>query len=101
MQTIATKSLRDGLIEYDQRKGWRGPLKNAVYSKNWSNNLKEFKLENSLQWELAIVKKIQKFKVLIETENNSDGKINYNDILWTKKEFEEILKIFLKFFFCP
>ncbi len=93
LQKIATKSLRDGLIEYDQRKGWRGPLKNIVYSKNWSNNLKEFKLENSLQWELAIVKKIQKFKVLIETENNFEGKINYNDITWTKKEFEEILKI--------
>ncbi len=93
LQTIATKSLRDGLIEYDQRKGWRGPLKNVAYTKNWSNKLKEFKLENSLKWELAIVKKIQKFKVFIETENNSDGEINYNDITWTKKEFKEILKI--------
>ena len=60
---IPTKSLRDGLIEYDQRKGWRGPFKNIVYSKNWSNNLKEFKLENSLQWKIAVVKKVQKFKV--------------------------------------
>ncbi len=50
-------------------------------------------MENSLKWELAIVKKIQKFKVFIETENNSDGEINYNDITWTKKEFKEILKI--------
>ena len=42
--------------------------------------------------EIAVVKKVQKFKVLIETENNSDGIINYNDIM-TKKEFDEILKI--------
>ena len=50
-------------------------------------------MENSIKWKIAIVKKIQKFKVLIETENNSDGIINYSDITWTKKEFEEILKI--------
>ena len=25
-QKIATQSLRKGLIEYDQRKGWRGPI---------------------------------------------------------------------------
>ena len=28
LQTIATNSLRDGLIAYDKRKGWRGPLIN-------------------------------------------------------------------------
>ena len=32
LQTIATKSLRDGLIAYDKRKGWRGPLTNRIYN---------------------------------------------------------------------
>ena len=45
LQTIATDSLRDGLIAYDQRKGWRGPLDNKVYSEEWSKDLKKFKLE--------------------------------------------------------
>ena len=26
LQKIAIKSLREGLISYDKRKGWRGPL---------------------------------------------------------------------------
>ena len=39
LQRIATKSLREGLISYDKRKGWRGPLKNKKYSKNWNKNL--------------------------------------------------------------
>ena len=30
LQTIATNSLRSGLISYDQRKGWRGQLTNKV-----------------------------------------------------------------------
>ena len=34
LQKIATQSLRKGLIEYDKRKGWRGPLLNKTYTKN-------------------------------------------------------------------
>ena len=35
LQKIATRSLRNGLIAYDKRKGWRGPLKNINYTKKW------------------------------------------------------------------
>ena len=35
LQTIATNSLRNGLITYDQRKGWRGALINKKYSNNY------------------------------------------------------------------
>ena len=35
LQKIATQSLRKGLQEYDKRKGWRGPIKNIKYSKDW------------------------------------------------------------------
>ena len=56
LQKIATSSLRQGLILYDKRKGWRGPLVNKIYKKNWYNDLEEFELEKSINWELAIVK---------------------------------------------
>ena len=45
LQKIATKALRDGLISYDKRKGWRGPLTNKKYTTEWKNNLEKFKLE--------------------------------------------------------
>src|SRR6056300_1277598 len=35
LQKMATESLRNGLIAYDKRKGWRGPLKNIKYSNDW------------------------------------------------------------------
>ena len=60
-QKIATKALRNGLISYDKRKGWRGPLTNKHYNKNWNKDLKKFNLENSINWKLAIVKKLNKF----------------------------------------
>ena len=94
LQKVATESLRNGLIDYDQRKGWRGPIKNMKNDDNWHNNLdKELKLENSINWEIAIVKEIGQFQTKIETNNKLNGFINYNEISWTKKEFKELFKI--------
>ncbi len=93
LQKIATNSLRNGLVAYDQRKGWRGPILNIDYSFNWPKNLdKKYKLEKSINWELAIVKQVSQFETKIETENKKKGIIKYRDISWTKKEFKNLLK---------
>ena len=92
LQKIAIKSLREGLISYDRRKGWRGPLSNTRNFNNWNNKLDKYKLEKSINWDLAIVKKIDKFSIEIETEKKIKGIIKYKDISWVKKEFNEILK---------
>ena len=92
LQKIATKSLRDGLIAYDKRKGWRGTLTNKIYNSEWKKDLEKYKLENSINWKLAIVKKINKFSAEIETEDNIEGVIEYQSISWTKKEFNKLLK---------
>ena len=93
LQKIATKSLRDGLVLYDKRKGWRGPLANKIYSSNWNKGLNKFNLEKSLNWKIAIVKKINKFSVEIETEDKLIGIIEYKDVSWTKKEFNSLLSV--------
>ena len=48
-QKIATNSLRNGLISYDQRKGWRGPLTNKIYNSNWNKDLKKYNLEKLIK----------------------------------------------------
>jgi len=93
LQKIATQTLRNGLISYDKRKGWRGVLTNKKYSKNWNDNLKKFNLENSINWELAIIRKLNKFSAEIETEKNINGKIDFKDIFWTKKEFNKLFNV--------
>ena len=93
LQKIATETLRNGLTRYDKRKGWRGSLINKKYTNNWSDNLDKFRLEKSIGWKLAIVKKINKFSAEIETEESLKGKIVYKDISWAKKEFTQLLKI--------
>ncbi len=94
LQKLATQSLRNGLIAYDQRKGWRGPISNINYSKDWSKKIdKKYFLENSINWRIAIVKEIKKFETEIETTDNLKGFIKYKDISWTKKEFENLFKV--------
>ena len=93
LQKIAIRSLREGLISYDKRKGWRGPLLREKKIINWREKLDKYKLEKSINWNLAIIKKIDKFSVEIETENELSGIIKYENISWIKKEFNEILKV--------
>ncbi|MDC1032830.1 PBP1A family penicillin-binding protein [Candidatus Pelagibacter sp.] len=94
LQKIATQSLRNGLVSYDRRKGWRGPIGNIKYSKEWFKNInKKYKLEKSIGWQVVIIKKINQFSAVIETKNNLEGVIKYKDISWTKKEFQDLLNI--------
>ena len=92
LQNLASASLRKGLLEYDKRKGWRGPLDNRN-TKDWNKNLDNFILEKTIDWQIAIVKRIDKFETVIQTSNNENGIISYEDINWTRKNFREIFKI--------
>ena len=93
LQEKATKSLRTGLIEFDKKKGWRGPLLNKKINSKWSNNLDKYKLEASIGWKLSIIKKINRFSVEIETEDKVNGVIEFPSINWTKKNFEDLFEV--------
>ena len=93
LQKIATKSLRNGLVLYDKRKGWRGVLTNLTYTKEWYKKVKKYELEKSIGWEIAIVKKVDKFFINIETKNNSSGVIEYKEASWINKEFDQSFKV--------
>ncbi len=93
LQKIATKTLRNGLVAYDKRKGWRGPLTNKNFSKNWKDGLEKFNLEDSIEWQLAIVRKLNKFSIEIKTEDGLNGTIQFKDISWAKKEINQMLKL--------
>ena len=92
LQNIATASLRKGLERYDRRKGWRGPLTNKKNLDDWNNDLEKYKLEKSIGWQLAIINKVNKFSTLIKTIEDEAGVIDYENISWTKKEFDELFK---------
>ena len=85
LQSSSTLALRKGLLNYDKREGWRGPLLNKKYNKKWTDNLDNFLLEKSINWDLAIVKNVSDIKIEIETKDNNKGLISQKDITWIKK----------------
>ena len=93
LQEKATQSLRQGLIDFDKKKGWRKPLLNKKYNSNWSKNLEDYKLEDSIGWKLSIVKKVNQFSVEIQTVDKIEGIIEFSSIDWTKKNFKDFLNV--------
>ena len=93
LQNIATKALRDGLEKYDKRRGWRGSLLNKKINNEWSKGLEKFKIEKSIGWEIAIIKRIDKFETIIETKENKIGIIKHEDVNWTRKNLNQLFKI--------
>ena len=86
MQEISSSVLRDGIENYDKRKGWRGPIKNiSLSNQNWKSLINN-NLEKKIGWEIARVVKIDYSEIEIETENNEVGKINLNSIDWIKPQ---------------
>ena len=92
LQKIASEVLRNGIENYDKRKGWKGPITNIELSnKDWNKNFKN-NLEKKIGWELARVTKVEEYNARIETENNKIGELNLSNLGWANGE--KILKSF-------
>ena len=77
-----------------EEEGWRGQLKILNIQKNWYNKIdKKFRLEKTIGWQIVIIREINQFNSIIETDDNLRGVINFKDISWTKKEFKELFKV--------
>jgi penicillin-binding protein 1A len=56
MQQIAARALRKGLVDYDKRHGWRGPIAQLPAGANWQVALQEQKFASDLApWTLGVV----------------------------------------------
>ena len=84
LQEIASSVLRNGIENYDKRKGWRGPIKNInLPNQNWKSLIKN-NLEKKIGWKIAKVVKEDDTGIEIETENGKVGKINLGNIGWIR-----------------
>ena len=94
LQKSVTNALRKGLLEYDKRKGWRGPLLNIKnYNQDWSQNLKKYKLEKTINWKIAIIKDLKNYSAVIETDDGLEGLIFEKDVSWTNQNIKEIFTV--------
>jgi len=86
LQKAATKALQDGLLAYDERHGWRGPVKHFDNLTEGMTYIKENKIPVYLpeSWKLAIVEKTEDGKATIKLNDDNVGEINLADLEWAR-----------------
>ncbi len=98
-QIQALKSLRKGIEDYDRRRGWRGPITNKIKNKNWEKKITQYKLDPTLNWNLAEIVSINsdslRFKLFDKSQKNLEGLLTLKNIKWTlrNKKINDIHEI--------
>ena len=87
LQTIADKVLKDGMIAYDRRHGWRGlPLaKGLPVTGDWQRGLTALTPPPVVPgWEPALVLKLENDGAEIGLRNGQKGRIPMSELTWAR-----------------
>lgn len=94
LQEIADRVFRNGLIRYDRRHGWRGPLEKAVPVNEWQKTLAARTPPGGAgNWSLALVLKVTDSAAEIGVRANRTeikaGKIPLSELAWARPVLPE------------
>ncbi|MBD1138593.1 PBP1A family penicillin-binding protein [Pelagibacterales bacterium SAG-MED41] len=97
-QIQALKSLRKGIENYDRRRGWRGSITNTIKNKNWKKIISRYKLDPTLNWNLAEIISLNNEEISFKIINKKNffGTLVYKNLKWSipkKKSIKDIHKI--------
>lgn len=87
MQRLATKALRHGLLAYDRRHGWRGPLtRTDPAGSNWMSELARVERPAGALpgWRLAMVLSTDERGAAINLADGSQGHIPWAEQRWAR-----------------
>ena len=89
LQAIAQKALRDGLMAYDRRHGWRGPESHLESTENWPARLAELGQRDGLDsWRLATVLSTSPEGAILGLEDGSQGLLPLAEMAWARRALE-------------
>ncbi|MBT6828912.1 MAG: penicillin-binding protein 1A, partial [Rhodospirillaceae bacterium] len=91
MQSHADKALRDGLIAYDRRHGWRGPLANIGPDQdNWIERFNAIELTlPSVPWRLALVVGMTAEAAQFIFADGEGGELLLAQLKWARATLED------------
>ncbi len=105
LQTYARKALMDGLIAFDQTKGFHGVVAEVDISNDWGTAVSQIEpLWDVPEWQLAVVLEMQANEALIglRPEANVDGSVGAArdtgslpgpEIPWVAEQLDELLDV--------
>ena len=87
LQKIADNTLKYGLINYDRRHGWRGPLANVdINDTNLKKDLSNIPIPEAFpNWKSSVVIHIDNSGANIFFEDNTYGRISLKDLKWARQ----------------
>ncbi len=86
LQAIAERALRDGLIAYDRRHGWRGPLKRLAVADGWQQALAAIKQPLPIpDWRLALVLDVEDDAARLGFADGGEGVLELQVLDWARK----------------
>jgi penicillin-binding protein 1A len=90
LQNYAQEALRKGLLSYDKKHGYRGPIAKINNIDNYLEELVKIKPEALLdEWEIAVVTGINNKEATIALDDNKKGVIPLENLKWAKKYINE------------
>ena len=90
LQEIADRVLRDGLMAYDRRHGWRGPVARIAAEGDWQSALAKVERPAGLgQWTLAAVLAVTGDEAAIGLADGARGRIPFSAMGWARPWREE------------
>ncbi len=91
LQQAATKALRAGLIQYDRRYGYRGPVGKMENFDNWAKKLSSMAPPaGSEGWHLAVVLKDDDAAALdIGLPDGSRGRVPLSELRWARAQRDD------------
>jgi len=86
MQGIAEQALRDGLIKYDRRHGYRGPVARIQVADKWREYLSNVdKPTGAGGWSLAIVLRVNQKTAFVGMKTGTIGSIPLSELKWARQ----------------
>ena len=91
LQKIAETSLRDGLIAYDQRHGWRGAVSKMDDLDDWATKLAEIDEPAEIldQWRLGVVLQSGSNSADVGLADNQTIALSLDGVKWARKCLNE------------
>lgn len=91
LQDIAERTLREGLMAYDQRHGYRGPVKHLESLEGWKKQLEEIAAPEGMlnDWRLAVVLNSGEQSARLGLKSGGEATIGLIGVQWARKSMNQ------------
>jgi penicillin-binding protein 1A len=97
LQVIAETALRNGLIKYDQKYGYKGPVANISVESNWETELSKINPYNMniKPWRYAVILNVTDDQIIIGLSDGSKVNVNIAESKWALfgKKYKKLFSI--------